>query len=88
MEKTTNGFIKTRTIVTLVVGCIILLGAIGNAFIKIGKAQERIDNLESAGASLKAELVEMSRRQRNTEINTYAIAVKLGVEGIIKPVDK
>ena len=60
----------------------------GGVFIKLGKAQERADNLESAVIGLKAELVELTRRQRNTELNTYAIAVKLEIEGIIKPVDK
>lgn len=85
---TMNGLKRILTILSLVVVSISLLTAFGNVFIKLGKSQERTDNLESAVAGLKAELVELTRRQRNTELNTYAIAVKLGVEGIIKPVDK
>ena len=83
-----NGIRKALTIVSLVAASFGVLGAFGNVFLKLGRAQERADNLEKAVVSLKAELVELTNRQRNTELNTYAIAVKLNVEKIIKPVDK
>ena len=88
MSDTTNRFKQTLAILSVVVISIGLLTTLGSVFIKLGKAQERTDNLESAVAGLKAELVELTRRQRNTELNTYAIAVKLNVEKIIKPMDK
>lgn len=87
-RKATNGLKKILTILSLMFVSISLLAAFGNVFIKLGKSQERADNLEKAVVGLKSELVEMTARQRNTELNTYAIAVKLGVEGIIKPIDK
>jgi len=87
-RRATNGLKKILTIVTLMFVSVSLLAAFGNVFIKLGKSQERTDNLEKAVVGLKSELVELTRRQRNTELNTYAIAVKLNVEKIIKPMDK
>ena len=83
-----NGLKKTSAIAALIVACLVLLGAIGGAFIKIGAAQERVDNLESAIVSVKAKQVEILNRIRNTELNTYAIAVKLDIQNIIKPLDQ
>jgi len=87
-RRATNGLKRILTIISVVVISIGLLTTFGNVFIRLGKSQERADNLEKAVVGLKSELVEMTNRQRNTELNTYAIAVKLGVEGIIKPIDK
>ena len=83
-----DGLKKIFTIISLVATSLVVFGTFGNLFLKMGRAQERADNLERAVVSLKAELVELTHRQRNTELNTYAIAVKLNVEKIIKPVDK
>ncbi len=87
-KKQPNGFKRLAAIVSLIAVLLTISITLGNILIDIGRERERIDNLESAGVALKAELVELTRNQRNTELNTYAIAVKLGVEGIIKPVDK
>ncbi len=83
-----NGLKRILTILSLVAVLLGLLGTFGNVFIKLGAAQERADNLEKAVVGLKAELVELTARQYNTEKNTYAIAVKLEVEKIIVPSER
>ncbi len=87
-KQQTNGLRRLLAILSLVAVSLGLLGTFGNVFIKLGKAQERADNLERAVVALKADQVEILSRLRTTETNTYAIAVKLEIEGIIKPVDK
>ena len=86
MNDKPDGLKRILTILSLVATSLVVFGMFGNVFLKLGRAQERADNLEKAVVSLKAELVELTNRQRNTELNTYAIAVKLNVEKIIKPV--
>ena len=96
--KKTNGLKRALTIATLIAVVLGIISVYGGGYVKsvilapvqlkLAESEKRIDNLESAGASLKNEQVEMLARIRNTELNIYAIAVKLEVENIIKPVDK
>ena len=87
-SKKPNGLKKTIAIIGLVSSLLVLGGTMVGSGIKIGRQTERIDNLENAIVDVKADQVEILRRLRNTETNTYAIAVKLEIENIIKPVDK
>ena len=79
---------KILIILSILGTAIIILGSFGSVFKELGKSQERLDTFEKIVVDLKAELVELTYRQRNTELNTYAIAVKLEVEQIIKPLEK
>jgi len=100
-RRATNGLKKTLTLVTIVTVSLALLGMLGTGVFELLNAKKTIkrfadeedqfikrEEFDRVLVQLKATQDGILRTQKSLEINVYAIAVKLNVQDIIKPVDK